>query len=140
MPFSSSLWYTLASMMLETCWYKYFRYEIRWSIVIRNRDQELNVEVKLPCVKCHEQNMFFFFYNKLDIGSKIQCILTDVLYCILEVRFKFRRTTFIQRNRTVPVRQRIKQRNEKEKIEFVSKNKGFLNSIIFLSWNEKQDN
>lgn len=41
--------------------------------------------------------------------------------------------TFIQRNRTVPVRQRIKQRNEKEKIEFVSKNKGFLNSIIFLS-------
>lgn len=90
-----------------------------------NRDQEYE-EMKLPCVT--KKTSFFFFYNKHRFKN-VQC--TSHRGFLLYPRSKDRRTTFIVFQREI---EQKKIKREKEKIEF--ENKEFLNSIIFLSWNE----
>lgn len=67
--------------------------------------------------------MFLFFYNKLGIGSKIQCTLIDVLYCIIRCKFDFYRDFYRVPEKLSGSRQKIKRKNEKGKIELVSKTK-----------------
>lgn len=71
---------------------------------------------------CHEKNMFLFFYNKLGIGSK-NTMHSDrrfVLYNKMQVRENdFYRVP----EKLSGSRQKIKRKNEKGKIELVSKTK-----------------
>lgn len=71
---------------------------------------------------CHEKNMFLFFYNKLGIGSK-NTMHSDrrfVLYNKMQVRENdFYRVP----EKLSGSRQKIERKNEKGKIELVSKTK-----------------
>lgn len=75
----------------------------------------------------------------MGIGSKIQCTLIDVLYCILGIRCKFgeRLLSCSREIEWFQTKDKTEKRKGKNRIGF--ENKG-LNSIIFLSRSETEDN